>query len=65
MNDDIFNMFYPLAREPQEILARAVQTSIEKLADILVGAAKEHGSICSVVSKGCVLVWLFRRPNAS
>jgi len=56
MNDDIFNMFYSLARELQEILSRAVRTSNEKFADILAQAAGQYG--CEQIHEGNQITWL-------
>ncbi len=56
MRDEIFNMFYPLAREPQEQLANAVQESEDQFADILAQAAKCYD--CKQTHSGKRVTWL-------
>ncbi len=56
MRGDIFNIFYPLAREPQEQLAKAVQTSEDGFAAILAQGAKLCG--CQQTHSGNIVTWL-------
>lgn len=43
MRDDIFGMFYPLAKETQEPLAQTVQDSEEKFTALLAELARQCG----------------------
>jgi hypothetical protein len=56
MRDEIFNMLYPLSRECQEQLAKAVQASEEQFAAILSQGAKQFD--CRQTHNGNIVTWL-------